>query len=200
MKGSSTRSLPDLDGPPPILGCPGTVESSQNLTSPFRARIHTLNVRCLRDDSFGSNRMEDIINTPFFFASFPKLESLCWSSGCFSEIDWAVPISTLPRKLFGSSLPRLQKLSMANCWELTMTDTLTLRVVPIESTRDFRPPTHPPAPSSTTPRLLVLDQLPHRSQRKKHPRSSINEETQGVHSTESWRWGCVPLHSVSINR
>ena len=108
--------------------------SSLDFLEPFRARIHTLNVRYLRDDSFGSIGMEDILDTPFFLGSFQNLESLRWSCGRFREIDRTGPLSTLPRKLFGSSLPRLQKLSMVNCWGLAMTDTPALTVVSVEST------------------------------------------------------------------
>ena len=112
---------------------------SLDFLKPFRTRIHTLNVRYLRNGGFDNNKMEDII-TPFFSRSFPDLESLRWSCGCFSEIDWAVPISTLPRKLFGSSLPRLQKLSMVNCWGLVMTDTPALKVVSMECTAGVNQP------------------------------------------------------------
>ena len=108
--------------------------SSLDFLEPFRIRIHTLNVRYLRDDSFGSNGMEDILDTPFFLGPLPNLESLRWSCGRFRETDRTGPISTLPRKLFGLSLPRLQKLSMVNCWGLAMTDTPALKVVSVEFT------------------------------------------------------------------
>ena len=118
--------------------------------------------------------MKEILNTPFFLGLFPNSESLRWSCGCFSEIDRTVPISKLPRKLFESSLPHLQKLSMVNFWGLATTDTGVEGGVNRmhrrdESSRDFRPPTCPLALSSTIPRLLVLDQLPHRSQREPPP-------------------------------
>ena len=75
--------------------------------------------------------MEDILKTPFFLKSFPNLESLRWSC---RHLDGTVPTFKLPRKLFGSSLPRLQKLSMVNCWGLLLTDTPILRALSVEST------------------------------------------------------------------
>ena len=40
----------------------------------------------------------------------------------------------LPEKLFGSSLPRLQKLSMIDCWGLGVTDTPALKAMSLECT------------------------------------------------------------------
>ena len=56
--------------------------------------------------------MDNILRTPFLLKSLPNLESLCWSC---RHLDGMAPFK-LPRGLFGSSLPRLQKLSMVNCW------------------------------------------------------------------------------------
>ena len=106
--------------------------SSLDFLEPFRARVHTLNVRYLRSGRYSGNRMGDIVTTPFFLESFPNLESLRWSCSYLGEMDWTITIFTLPKRLFGSSLPRLQKLSMVNCWGLAATDTPVLRVVSME--------------------------------------------------------------------
>jgi len=103
---------------------------SLDLLEPFRAKIHTLNIRYLRNDD-PEGTMEDILKTPFFLKSFPHLEALRWSCRYLHE---TVPTFKLPRKLFGSSLPRLQKLSMVNCWGLLLTDTPMLRVLSVECT------------------------------------------------------------------
>ena len=104
---------------------------SLDFLEPSRAEIHTLNVRYLRDGSFEEGIMDDILKTPFFLKSLPNLESLRWSCRHFDE---TVPPFKLPRKLFGSSLPHLQKLSMINCWGLLLTDTPMLKVMSTECT------------------------------------------------------------------
>jgi len=104
---------------------------SVDLLEPFRANIRTLNVRYLRNHTFDAGIMEDILKTPFFLKSFPNLESLRWSCRHFDEM---APPFKLPRRLFGSSLPRLQKLSMVNCWGLLLTDTPTLKAMSVECT------------------------------------------------------------------
>ena len=113
--------------------CPHKTEQmpSLDLLEPFRAKIHTLNIRYLRNEIFDGGTMEDILNTPFFLKSFPNLESLRWSC---RHLDGTVPTFKLPQKLFGSSLPRLQKLSMVNCWGLLLTDTPMLKVLSVECT------------------------------------------------------------------
>lgn len=75
--------------------------------------------------------MDDILKTPFFLKSLPNLESLRWSCRHF---DGIFPPFKIPRKLFGSSLPRLQKLSMVNCWGLPLTDTPVLKAPSTECT------------------------------------------------------------------
>ena len=75
--------------------------------------------------------MEDILKTPFFLKSFPNLEVLRWSCRHFDE---RIPPFKLPRRLFGASLPRLQKLTMVNCWGLMLTDTPVLGVMVVECT------------------------------------------------------------------
>ena len=104
---------------------------SLDLLEPFRATIHTLNVRYLRKETFDDGTMEDILKTPFFLGSFPNLESLRWSC---SHLNGTGSGFKLPRKLFGSSLPRLQKLSMVNCWGLLLTDTPMLKMMSVECT------------------------------------------------------------------
>ena len=99
---------------------------SLDLLEPSRAEIHTLNVRYLRGGSYNAGIMEDILKTPFFLKSLPNLESFHWSC---RHYDGMVPPFKLPRKLFGSSLPHLQKLSMVNCWGLLLTDTPVLKVM-----------------------------------------------------------------------
>jgi len=113
--------------------CPHETQQmrSLDLLESFRANIHTLNVRYLRPRTFDVGIMEDILKTPFFLKSFPNLESLRWSCRHF---DGMVPPFKLPRRLFGSSLPRLQKLSMVNCWGLLLTDTPMLKVLSVECT------------------------------------------------------------------
>ena len=105
----------------------GLLESS-------RARIHTLNVRYLRNETLDGGTMEDILKSPFFFKSFPNLESLRWSC---RHLNGAAPTFKFPRKLFGSSLPRLQKLSMVNCWGLHLADIPMLKVMSVESTSGY---------------------------------------------------------------
>ena len=104
---------------------------SLDLLEPFRANVHTLNVRYLRDGTFDARVMEDILKTPFFLKSFPNLESLRWSC---RHLDEMVPPFKLPRRLFGTSLPRLRELSMVNCWGLLLTDTPMLKVMLVECT------------------------------------------------------------------
>lgn len=98
---------------------------------PFRAKIHTLNVRYLRAAIFGGGTIEDVVKIPFFLKSFPNLESLRWSC---RHLNGMVPTFKLPQKLFGSSLPRLRKLSMVNCLGLLSTDTPILKVMSMECT------------------------------------------------------------------
>ena len=105
----------------------GLLESS-------RARIHTLNVRYLRNETLDGGTMEDILKNPFFSKSFPNLESLRWSC---RHLNGAAPTFKFPRKMFGSSLPRLQKLSMVNCWGLHLADIPMLKVMSVESTSRF---------------------------------------------------------------
>ena len=114
--------------------CPHISERMPSLEflEPFRTRIHTLNVRYLRNGDFVSNTMEDIINTPFFFGPFPNLESLRWSCRYFGRMDGGFPMFMLPEELFGSSLPRLQKLSMIDCWGLGVTDTPALKAMSLK--------------------------------------------------------------------
>ena len=104
---------------------------SLDLLEPFRANVHMLNVRYLRDGTFDARVMEDILKTPFFLKSFPNLESLRWSC---RHLDEMVPPFKLPRRLFGTSLPRLRELSMVNCWGLLLTDTPMLKVMLVECT------------------------------------------------------------------
>ena len=113
--------------------CPHETQQmpSLDLLEPFRANIHTLNVRYLRNVTLDTVIMEDIFRTPFFLKSFPNLESLRWSCRHFNEM---IPSFKLPRRLFGSSLPRLQKLTMVNCWGLLLTDTPMLKVMSVECT------------------------------------------------------------------
>ena len=106
-------------------------EPPLEVLDPFIARIHTLNVRYLRNGkSYGNPYSSGFVSAPFFFESFPNLESLRWSCRDFGEIS----TFSLPRKLFGSSLPRLQKLSMVDCWGLGVTDTPALKAMSLECT------------------------------------------------------------------
>ena len=106
---------------------------SLGFLEPFRANVRTLNVRYLRNGNFDDGgAMADILKTPFFFGSFPNLESLRWSCLYLGIVDMMYPLFKLPRKLFGSSLPRLRKLSMVNCWGLVLTDTPVLEVMSVE--------------------------------------------------------------------
>ena len=114
--------------------CPHTIIQpmpSLDFLEPFRAEIHRLNVRYLRCGRFDGGTMEDIRQAPFFFKSFPNLESLRWSCRHFIRV---FPSFVLPRELFGSSLPRLQRLSMVNCWGLSSTDTPVLKAMSVERT------------------------------------------------------------------
>ena len=104
---------------------------SLDFLEPSRAKIHALNVRYLRDGSFDAGITDDILKTPFFLKSLPNLESLRWSC---RHLDGMDPSFKLPRNLFGSSLPHLQKLSMVNCWGLLLTDTPVLKEMSTECT------------------------------------------------------------------
>lgn len=101
---------------------------SLDLLEPFRVKIHTLNVRYLQAGNYDAE-MGDILETPFFLKAFPNLESLRWSC---RHIDDAITPFSLPRELFGPSLPRLQKLSMVNCYGPLSTDTPVLKVMSVE--------------------------------------------------------------------
>ena len=116
--------------------CPHVTQRMPSLgfLEPFRDQVRTLNVRYLRNGTFDGGIMEDILNTPFFFGSFPNLESLRWNCLYLGGLDGMSPLFQLPRKLFGSSLPRLRKLSMVNCWGFVTTDTPVLEVMSVECT------------------------------------------------------------------
>jgi hypothetical protein len=98
---------------------------SLDLLEPFRANIKTLNIRYLRDPGLNVGTMDDILNTPFFQQSLPNLESLRWSCHHFDVVSPPFP---LPLELFASSLPRLRRLEMDNCWG-SFADTPVLKVV-----------------------------------------------------------------------
>jgi len=111
--------------------CPHTPQRIPSLgfLEPFKAKIHTLNVRYLRSGSSDAAFTEDILKTPFFLEPFPNLESLRWS---YFHFDGRPPPIGLPKELFRSSLPRLRELSMVNCWGLVLTDTPVLKMMSIE--------------------------------------------------------------------
>ena len=108
--------------------------SSPDFLEPFRAKIHALNVWYLRNGRFDGGTMEDVLNVQFFLKSFPNPESLRWSCRYFGG---QLPPFLLPQELFGSFLPRLQRLSMVNCWGLLLTDTPVLKAMSMEPTGEM---------------------------------------------------------------
>lgn len=108
--------------------CPHTLKhmSLLGLLEPFRDNIYTLSVRYLRNMGYDGGNMEDIFDTPFFLKPLPNLESLRWS---YRDFSGAFPPDRLSREPFGSSLPRLRKLSMVNCWGLLLTEKPVLQVM-----------------------------------------------------------------------
>ena len=113
--------------------CPHPSQSqhmpSLDLLEPFRANIHTLSVRYLRNASF-ADTMDDLLTTPFFTKPLPNLESLRWSCRHFGR---TFPPFRLSQEPFGSSLPCLRRLSVVNCWGLLLIDTPVLEVMSMES-------------------------------------------------------------------
>jgi len=101
---------------------------------------------------------------------------------------------------------------MVNCWGLVMTDTPALKVVSMECTAGVNQPeisAHQLVPWPHRRRSLASLSLTNcriAPNAKSTPRFSINDETQGGHSTESWRWvvsryiRCPPIRSITTFR